>query len=538
MRVLKESRKTFFLLSCCLFLFVKITNAQTGYHLTFVKDTIQGAPALHSGVCVSYNGKWIFIGGRTNGLHGFQPPFAFPTSGRNELIYVVDPQLNQTWQSTATVFPDSIFEAICSSNMEYFLDDSILYIVGGYGWKNSSADFVTFPTLTSVNVELLINKIQNNQSITGLFHQTSDSLLAVTGGHLVKMNAWFYLVFGHRFDGTYAATATGIYIQTYTEQIRKFSFNHFSTYDQVTFIHAATDTTLYHRRDYNLTPQIFPDGSFGYTAFSGVFQKGINQPFFTTMNVQNDTGIINTAFNQQLANYHCAVLPAFDSVNNKMHSWFFGGMAMYHIDTTNGQMVSDTAVPFVKTISRVTRDGAGVMSEALENFSMHDYEGSNACIIWKKDSIELASNEVLRLDKLTHQTQVAWMVGGIVSPEPNISTTDPSSSFASPFIYKIFISPDSIAGLNKIIEAPCLMRIAPNPSNQVFNFELYKYNTNAAVSLCIVDVKGAVIKVISENKKLNKNSVLSWDATLFPNGIYYAMLRNGNYRQSFVLIKD
>lgn len=514
------------------------TIAQTGYQLTLVKETVQGAPALHSGVCVTYDGKWVFVGGRTNGLHGFQPPFAFPTSGRNETIYVVDPQVNQTWQSTATTFPDSIFEAICSSNMEYYLDDSILYIVGGYGWKNSVNDFITFPTLTSVNVALLINKVQNNLPIDGLFHQTTDSLLAVTGGHLVKMNSSFYLVFGHRFDGTYAATATGIYTQTYTEQIRKFFFNHYSSYNQVSFIQAATDTTLYHRRDYNLTPQIFPDGSFGYTAFSGVFQKGIDQPFFTTMNVQNDTGIINTGFNQQLANYHCAVMPAYDSLNNKMHSWFFGGMAMYSIDTSNGQMVTDTAVPFVKTISRVTRDGSGLISESVENFRLHDYEGSNAHIIWKEDSIYLEKKQVLRLDKITKSTQVGWMVGGIVSPEPNISSTDPSSSYASPFIYKIFISPDSIAGINTEIESPCSMRISPNPSNGIFNFDLYKHNEENPITLTIVDTKGSVIKVICESKKLKKHTFFSWNSISYPNGVYYAMLQNGEYRQTFLLIKE
>ena len=526
------------MLSFCFILLTEMTNAQTGYHLTLVKDTIQGAPALHSGVCVSYNGKWLFIGGRTNGLHGFQPPFSFPTSGRNEIIYVVDPLLNQTWQSTATIFPDSIFEAICSSNMEYYLEDSILYIVGGYGWKNSIGDFVTFPTLTSVNVEVLINKVQGNQSIAGLFHQTNDSLLAVTGGHLVKMNSSFYLVFGHRFDGTYAATATGIYTQTYTEQIRKFTFNHYSNYDQVTFAGAASDTTLYHRRDYNLVPQIFPDGSFGYTAFSGVFQKGINQPFFTTLDVQNDTGIINTGFNQQLANYHCAVLPAYDSLNNNMHSWFFGGMAMYYIDSTNGQMVTDTAVPFVKTISRVTRDGSGIMTESTENFKLNNYEGSNAYIILKEDSIHLENKLILRLDKISKPTQIGWMVGGIISPEPNISTTDPSSSFASPFIYKIFISPDSIVGYNTGIETPCLLRVSPNPSDGIFNFDLYKYKENEPVTITIVDTKGTVVKVICENQILKKRTSFSWNSKLFPNGVYYALLQNGSYRQTFLIVKE
>ncbi len=480
----------------------------------------------------------VVSGGRTNGLHGFQPPFAFPTGSRNETIYVVDPALNQTWQSTATVYPDSIFEAICSSNMQYYVDDSVLYMVGGYGWKNTTNDFVTFPTLTSVNVELLINKIQTNQPINGLFHQSVDTMLAVTGGHFVKLNGIYYLVFGHRFDGTYAATANGIFTQKYTEQIRKFSVSHFTNYNQVNYISAVTDTNLYHRRDFNLTPQIFPDGSFGYTAFSGVFQKGINQPFFSTMNFQNDTAIINTGFIQQLANYQCAVLPAFDSVFNKMQSWFFGGMAMYYIDSTTGQVATDTAVPFIKTISIVTRDNSGAMTESVEDFSMHDFEGTNASIIWKKDSAVLQNNEVLRLDKIKNKTQVAWMVGGIVSPEPNISATNPSSSFASPFIYKIFISPDSIAAINKLTEAPCLLHISPNPSIGIFNFELVKHNTASPFSLSIVDIKGSMIKVLCDNKMLNKKSSFVWNASALTGGVYYAMLRNGNYQQSFILIKE
>ena len=57
----------------------------------------------------------------------------------------------------------------------------------------------------------------------------------------------------------------------YTNEIRTFKINDNGT-DLIIYDYTATnDPDNLHRRDYNMSPQIFPNGELGFTAFSGVF---------------------------------------------------------------------------------------------------------------------------------------------------------------------------------------------------------------------------------------------------------------------------
>jgi hypothetical protein len=56
---------------------VPISLAQTPAPLPLQVDLVEvpfaGPPALHSFAAAQLNGKWLFIGGRTNGIHSFDP---------------------------------------------------------------------------------------------------------------------------------------------------------------------------------------------------------------------------------------------------------------------------------------------------------------------------------------------------------------------------------------------------------------------------------------------------------------------------------
>src|ERR1043165_191097 len=153
------------------------TYSQQLFTLRLEPSTLTSTPAVHSGAFGEYNGKWVFIGGRKNGLHGFQPPFGFPNNGINNTIYVVDPTTDQSWNASTGSLPDAIREPITSSNMEFYLQDSTLYMVGGYGWKDSIQDYITFPTLTAVNIKGLMNAVINAQPIDSFFRQITDTTL-------------------------------------------------------------------------------------------------------------------------------------------------------------------------------------------------------------------------------------------------------------------------------------------------------------------------------------------------------------------------
>src|SRR5258705_409396 len=83
-----------------------ISSAQENFSVSVSTSAVTAAPAVHSFAFAQYNGKWIFIGGRTNGLHQFEPPFAFQIAYANHTIFVVDPLTNQGWLSLVDSLPD------------------------------------------------------------------------------------------------------------------------------------------------------------------------------------------------------------------------------------------------------------------------------------------------------------------------------------------------------------------------------------------------------------------------------------------------
>ena len=275
-------------------------NAQP-FAVTLADEPITVMPGIHSFAFAQSNGKWLFIGGRTNGLHGFQTPFAFQTMYANTQITVVDPQANQSWSAPTSSLPDSIAEPITSTNMEYYQDSATLYLAGGYGWKNSVSNFITFPTLTAVDVNGLISAVINGTAINSYFRQITDTNLAIAGAHLEKLDTTFYLVFGHRFNGPYHV-ADSLNNQKYSNAIRTFQIHDDGINISITNFQSSTDTANFHRRDYNLVPQIFPDRQFGFTAFSGVFRYGINRPFVNSVDIKPSVFTVNNSFTQNLSN--------------------------------------------------------------------------------------------------------------------------------------------------------------------------------------------------------------------------------------------
>ena len=111
--------------------------------------------------------------------------------------------------------------------------------------------------------------------------------------------------------------------------------------------------------------------------FSGVFQHDVDLPFLNSVDVFPSGYIVNNNFNQYLSQYHSAHLPIYDEANNTMHTVFFGGLSQFTLNA-NGNLVEDANVPFVKTISRVTRLSDGAMEEVKLDIEMPTLVGSGA----------------------------------------------------------------------------------------------------------------------------------------------------------------
>ncbi len=464
------------------------------YELSLVPVVVTNLPGLHSYAFAQSEGKWLIIGGRKDGLHARQPFNSFPEVYNNTDIYVVDVTNNQFWSASVDNLPTSIKEQLQSTNMNFHQDGDSLYLIGGYGFSNSSDDHITYPNLTSVKVSGLIAAIQNAQPINSFFKQIEDSVFAVTGGHLEKLNDFFYLVGGHRFDGSYNPMGNPTYDQAYTNQIRKFTIDNSGVQLSISNYSAITDPVHLRRRDYNLLPQIFPNGDQGFTISSGVFQINADLPFLYPVDITAIGYEPITSFNQYLSNYHSAVACLYDAKANQMHSLFFGGMSQYHYQ--NETLIQDDLVPFVKTISRVTRDANGNLTEYQLPIEMPALKGSSAEFIANLN-LSHYSNEVFKLNDFTQNSiMIGHIYGGILSPSSNPFTNNQTNTtLADTTIYEVWLTTNSLSANEFEIDGknPFEVFLHPNPFESEFSVTFHAPQ-KTKVNWIIINSLGKIIQ--------------------------------------------
>lgn len=451
-----------------------------------------------------YDGKWLIVGGRLDGLHRRQPFASFDISGHNNQLIVIDPVSLKKWTAPLTSLPASLQEQLSSTNMQFFQDGDYLYCIGGYGYSAILNDHTTYSNLTAIKVSNVINSIISNTDFTSYFRQLSDSKFQVTGGRLKKINNNYYLLGGHKFIGRYNPMGPNNgpgFIQEYTNAIRKFTISDDGINIVINHFPSIIDINNFHRRDYNAESQILPNGNEGITMFSGVFQTSVDLPFLNSVTIDSTNYVTNNTFQQYYNHYHCAVLPLYSSKNNQMHNVFFGGIAQYY--DSAGTLVQDNNVPFVKTIARVTRDSNGILAEYKLPIEMPTFLGAGSEFIPNKN-IPHFNNEVFKLDQITaDSTLVGYIYGGISSSAANIFfINNGSQSSASSQIFKVYLTKNNSLSshyLNEQSIGTLNMQVFPNPSNGDFvvKFNLTKIE-ETKISLFSIDGK----KI--EEKTLNK----------------------------------
>lgn len=499
--------KTYILSLLLLISQINFAQNEFNYSLELNPITINGLPGLHSFAFGQSDGKWLIIGGRLDGLHARQPFNAFPASNNNTSIYVVDKITQQSWSTSLNTLPVSIKEQLQSTNMNFYQDENTLYVIGGYAFSATENDHITFDNLTAIDVPNLINAVINAAPITNYFKQTSNSLFAVTGGQLGKINDVFFLIGGHRFDGRYNPMGNPTFTQTYTNQIRKFTIDNSGSQLSFSLVEQITDPIHLHRRDYNLVPQVFPDGELGYIISSGVFQINQDLPFLYPVDIKAIGHFPQTGFNQYLSNYHSGKVGLYEANTNNMHSLFFGGMSQYYYN--GNTLVQDNLVPFVKTISRVTRNENGELSEYQFPVEMPLLQGAGAEFIQNLD-LPHYSNEVMKLDDITEdEFIIGHLLGGIHSNSLNpFSGNQTNTTSASPTVYevKLIKQEDLSVAVNQNTN-PFSVKIAPNPiRGKKINVEFYiPYQGDIAYFITTLDGKmvseGEIVDFeVGENK--------------------------------------
>ena len=497
-------------------------------HLTPI--SVPSLCGIQSFAFAQHNGKWLLIGGRLDGLHQRQPFASFDLAGHNNQLIVVDPVTRQTWSKSISSLSSALQDHVKSTNAEFFQEGNTLYLVGGYGYSSAASDHTTFANLTAIDVSATINAVINNTSITSFFRQISDSKLQVTGGRLEKIYDTYYLVGGQKFIGRYnpmGPTHGPGFIQEYTNEIRKFTISDNGTSLSINHLGEWRDTNQLHRRDYNVTPQIMPNGQEGLTAFSGVFQKNADIPFLNCVNIDSNGYVPNNTFSQYYNHYHCANIPLYSNYYSEMSTIFFGGIAQYY--DNSGVLTQDNNVPFVNTIARVTRDVGGNMAEYKLPVTMPSLLGAGSEFI-PVTSIPRYHNGVIKLDSLsTDTTLVGYIFGGISSTAPNIffSNTGTQSS-ASNQLFEVRIikgNTYSLPELNKQSTGTLKLVVFPNPNNGIFNIH-YTLTQPSSIVIRILSSDG---KIISErtvkNMPTGKHSFSEEIQEIRASGIYLVQLK-------------
>ncbi len=478
------------------------------------------------------NGKWLIIGGRLDGLHRRQPFAAFDVAGLNTQITVVDPVAQQKWSAPLSSLSTGLQEQLSSTNMEFFQEGEYLYMLGGYGYSNTAGDHITYPNLSAVKVPDVINAVINGTSIDAYFRQITDNMFAVTGGYLNKINNTFYLTGGQKFIGRYNPMGPDHgpgFIQEYTNSIRRFTISDDGVDLSVTHLPTIYDAENFHRRDFNVVSQIMPSGEEGLTAFSGVFQVNANLPFLNCVNIDVSGYTVNNGFSQYYNHYHCAHIPLYSAANNEMHTVFFGGIAQYY--ESDGELVQDDNVPFVKTIARVTRDASGIMAEYKLPVEMPAFLGAGSEFI-PLENLPQYNNNVLKLDDLIADTTlVGYIYGGISSTAANIFfTNDGTQSSASSQIFKVYViknAPVGIHELNPQSTSTLHMQVYPNPNNGNFQVK-FNLTKSSEVTINIQDASGRLIDTtVLKDLKVGENTYSKKIGQIANGGIFYITIDTG-----------
>jgi hypothetical protein len=478
---------------------VPVSLAQTPALLPFQVDLVEvpfpGAPALHSFAAAQLDGKWLFIGGRTNGIHSFDPlPINnFPPSQANHWVWVVDPgQSKAASVDLYSITPPLGFiaDALSSNNTQSFQDGNTLYIIGGYGYNRTEDVMQTFPTLTAINVPGIIAAVesQNAASIAQHIRQSQpDDRLKVTGGELGKIGDNYFLVFGQRFDGLYNPADVDN-DQQYTEEVRVFtivddganppSIANYTIIPAPPLEPSDPQPNQFHRRDLNVLPAIrSPDGTPGINVYGGVFTTAFT-PYLNPIYI-NSVGGTHSAepdrkFNQYMNQYDTARMVLFDTMQGNLYTVFFGGISygvfdpdadssakqrseprVPYADLIRVEAKSDSSgfrldpnIPFIDQTTAIILRADGTSQQCVlaqrqqlkltPKRLLPERLGTNARIIPVSD-VPAFDNGVIKLRSLHGTTLVGYLYGGMRTPDANPTGT--GQSFASNRILKVLVTP-------------------------------------------------------------------------------------------------
>jgi hypothetical protein len=158
---------------------------------------------------------------------------------------------------------------------------------------------------------------------------------------------------------------------------------------------------------------------------------------------------------------------------------------------------------------------------------MPGLQGSNMKFV-PVSSVPAYSNDVVKLRSLSGRVLAGYLVGGIVSPVPNL----PSNSWANDTVYRVYITPDqNLLSVNENT-ANGNVDIFPNPANDHVTIRVHD---SGDVIVSMYDANGELIR----NEKHSGRQDVNFYTDNLSNGIYsIAIITGGKIsREKLVIVK-
>lgn len=428
---------------------VVATAKNLPYSLRIEAVALPDVPSVQSAVSAQSGGRWLIFGGRTNGLHNFDPSGAasFPPLAQNNDIFVIDPATGQVWTESwaATGLPEATWAPLAATNQEYYQQGDRLYAVGGYSSTTDAAgnvNFRTYDSLSSISVAGLMAAVMTRGSALGAVKQIRDPRFEVTGGDMATIGDRTYLVFGQDFQGGYNGnTGTSDGSQVYTDEIRSFRILDDGPTLAIADYQAQRDPVNFRRRDGNIVPAVFPDGKQGLVYYGGVFTVPAGGGYRNPVVIGADGVGRVDGYQQYFSQYTSGNATLYDSRTRSLATVLFGGIGLYDYDLATGTLNQDTELPFVDDVTSLVRAREGSSREFIMPSQLPGRYGAAASYLAAPD-LPTYANGVVNLRALKGPTTLGYVYGGIVSTVGD--TTDPATqTTASSRVFRVTIVPNS-----------------------------------------------------------------------------------------------
>ncbi len=441
--------------------FSPVTNWNGTYNISVQQYDMGSAnvPTLQSFAAATYEGEWVVIAGRTNGLHGFTPSGTtnFPPAYQNSDVWVINPTTKQTWSKSlsdpSSGLSASAVNSLSATATQSFRDGGTLFISGGYVYDSGVNNFTTYNSLTALDLGDMVNWVKGTTANLGTNSviQTTGAtstngsyaggFFAVTGGEMIQTGNDVHLIFGQDFQGPYTPGSNGVY----TSQVRSFTIDYNKEagtlgYNETQVSPGPGDPTQFRRRDLNVVSSLSrnPEGGApveGMIAYSGVFYNGEG---VWTVPVEIDANGVPTmadpmnpnTFKQAMSNYDAAKLGLYSDATGDFTEFFFGGIAANIYDPETGLLSYDPEYPFNSQFTAITRDAEGNYEQFYTGEYPQILDGEGNPILFGAEArffpvadLPFYDNGVINRDGLTDNTLLGYIYGGIAADAPNFGNT-------------------------------------------------------------------------------------------------------------------